>query len=109
MKIAPVQMLELRERPIPEIMRAEEKMKTQLSMRRAARNLWLGEAAKTGGEAGWGGSELKRTDPRHGNPRVSLLCRTKGRRHLEMDDQLNSFRKRQGSVGWGRAGGEGDG
>ena len=48
-KIAPVQMVELRERPTPEVMRAEEKMKTQLSMRIAARSLRPGEAAKTGG------------------------------------------------------------
>ena len=38
-KFAPRQTVGLRERPIPEVKRAEEKMKIQLSMRRAARNL----------------------------------------------------------------------
>ena len=47
-KIAPPQMVVLRERPIPEVMRAAEKMKTQLSIKIATRRRRLGLAAKCG-------------------------------------------------------------
>ena len=43
-KIAPPQMVELRERPMPEVMRAAEKMKTQLSIKIATRRRRLGVA-----------------------------------------------------------------
>ena len=45
-KIAPPQMVELRESLILEVMRAEEKMKTQLPIKIATRSRGLGAAVK---------------------------------------------------------------
>ena len=65
-KIAPPQIVELRERPIPDVMRAEEKMKTQLSIKIATRSRRLGVAVKGVNELG--GERLRRskgTDHEH--------------------------------------------
>ena len=45
-KIAPLQTEELKERPIPEVMRAEEKTKTQLSTKMARISRRPGDAVK---------------------------------------------------------------
>jgi hypothetical protein len=55
-KIAPPQTVELRERPIPDVMRADEKMKIQLSIKMATRKRRLGLAVKgvvDEGVSGW--------------------------------------------------------
>jgi hypothetical protein len=54
-KIAAPQMVELRERPIPDVMRAEEKTKTQLSIKMETRRRRLGEAVKERDKRGDGG------------------------------------------------------
>ncbi len=71
-KIAPPQIAELRERPIPEVMRAEEKMKTQLSIRIATRSRRLGLAVKGMSEWEWEWEWVeRRTDHQVGGQRFS--------------------------------------
>ena len=88
-KIAPLQTEELKERPIPEVMRAEENTKTQLSTKMARMSRRPGDAVKRMDEWVAGLRRSKGTDHQRGGQQFSLPCKMQGQKHLEIYKEIN--------------------